>query len=208
MKNFTNNSVKLISIMALFACSSHTFGATTGSRLFVSARAKAITCMAVTLPYAVTSAAYYLNSQSQPEEIVIPEISAPAKKTSKFHIRSIPPMKLHKHISLIKCTTTDTYKDCGFLAYQINPARDKKIDQDLTYISNIQVPKEFRRQGVATHMLQEVEALSKEKNIARLELTSTNPGATTCYTKFGFKKIYPDLSDGYCSMYKDISPEK
>ncbi|HSW75739.1 MAG TPA: GNAT family N-acetyltransferase [Candidatus Saccharimonadales bacterium] len=127
----------------------------------------------------------------------------------EFKSSSIPdPDGFSEHI---QCKTKDTNDDCGILKYGFeycHNALTTNFERQI-YIAQIYVPEKYRRQGIATRMLQEVEKHCKDQeNSARLTLTSSNKGATACYLKFGFQKDNPYCSDHYCRMHKDISNQE
>lgn len=170
-------------MVILLTCSGQIFSIM-GAKFFANAQAKVTTLVTIAMPYVLTSAAYYVNSQPpatisiKPSDIVF-QNRPPEKKSNLAHDID--------NLGIITCMVKNTKNDCGKLRYSINPD-PKKQGQYLTYIEWIHIPREYRRQKVATQLLQEIETYSKSKNITRLELASINTGATACYKKFGFKK--------------------
>lgn len=74
---------------------------------------------------------------------------------------------------------------------------------DEGHITNIAVSQNFRRQGVASRLLEDFINLAKEKNLAfmTLEVRESNKAARSLYSSFGFceigrrKKYYDNTED-------------
>ncbi len=87
-------------------------------------------------------------------------------------------------ISLIAKTNSDI---AGFIIAQI------EIENETVYghIITVNVPPSYRRKGVATRLLQEIEAMLKQKSIPeiRLEVREDNNTAIKLYQKLNYQKI-------------------
>ncbi|HSW75419.1 MAG TPA: GNAT family N-acetyltransferase [Candidatus Saccharimonadales bacterium] len=202
MKDFKNTSSLSISILTLIACSDQTFGMAHAARILTNAKIKAITLVSMIQPYAVTSAAYYVNSQTP----------ATPEKLSKFEFKHVPPKEMD-HFGIVRCRTKDEWDNCGALVYKFigdnrknNPyCNPQSTDEFIVYINRIDVASEYRRQGIATWMLELAQRnCIAQKKITELQLHSINSGATECYKKFGFEKTDTNDPDWHCFMSKKI----
>lgn len=104
-----------------------------------------------------------------------------------------------------KCTTQEN-EDCGYLNYAVRKSSSNSLacNNEEVYVQYVSVPEKFRRQGIATAMLQELQNESyRRENVKRLTLYSLE-NAAPVYKKFGFVK--DDLNDGRAggNMHKDL----
>ncbi len=82
---------------------------------------------------------------------------------------------------------------------------------DIGHIVSIAVAKRWRRKGIGTRLIKELEKRFKEKNMraSRLEVRVSNKPAIRLYEKLGYKIIdriknyYPDGEDAYF-MFKEL----
>ncbi len=75
----------------------------------------------------------------------------------------------------------------GFIIVQV----DLEEDTQYGHIITINVKPSYRRKGIATKLLQEIESILKQKGIieSRLEVREDNNAALKLYQKFGYLKV-------------------
>lgn len=79
---------------------------------------------------------------------------------------------------------------CHFDAFLVDKTH-LCYDKSYVEIAELYVREEYRRQGVATKLMNYIENIFKERNIKKFQLLTgkDNTAARAFYEKFGYKKI-------------------
>lgn len=107
-----------------------------------------------------------------------------ATKESKELMGQLLPNKENSEEQLVyNIYLTDEGKTVGVIWYNI------QSDNNKAYIYHILIKEEFRKKGIATLILQELEKSLKSVGVASMELNvfGTNPNAYKLYEKLGYQ---------------------
>ena len=141
---------------------------------------------------------FYTNSQNEP-----------AVKIKPVECRFIT--EKSNALKVIRCKTKQENQNCGELFYAIRKDKNawtkKGKPLSYAYIESIDVPEKYRRQQIATKMLQNLEDQCKScGKVYELRLYSlSDPAPVQCYQKFGFKKQNENDKKLGGSMYKNLA---
>ena len=142
------------------------------------------------------------SQQTRPRKIMpstIPRVTASSIScSSAVTIKRQPPNPSRPNLTrLVACVSSKEEKEVAHCVVWKKKKKKKTTNYEALFVSSLVVDEKYRRQGIASKLLEEVELLARESEVDNVELTvnNWNANALSLYEKRGFRMLKEEGED-------------
>ena len=130
----------------------------------------------------------------------IPRVTASSIScSSAITIKRQPPNPSRPNLTrLVACVSSKEEKEVAHcVVWKKKKKKKKTTNYEALFVSSLVVDEKYRRQGIASKLLEEVELLARESEVDNVELTvnNWNANALSLYEKRGFRMLKEEGED-------------